>query len=83
MGGYIGCVAREETRSVEAAIMGLLLNFDAGSIWAVEELVSQLSAPRLEVVDGLAELVATGLVHRLGDFVFATRAASSFDRLDL
>jgi methionyl-tRNA formyltransferase len=83
MDGCVGCVAREETRSVEAAIMGLLLNFDAGSIWAVEELVRQLSAPRLEVIDGLAELAAAGLVHRLDDFVFATRAASSFDRLDL
>jgi methionyl-tRNA formyltransferase len=83
MDGCVGCVAREETRSVEAAIMGLLLNFDAGSIWAIEELVRQLSAPRLEVIDGLAELAAGGLVHRLDGFVFATRAASSFDRLDL
>lgn len=83
MDGCMGCVEREDAGSVEAAILGLLLNFDAGSIWAVEELVRQLSAPRLDVFDGLAELVASGLVHRIGDFVFATRAASSFDRLDL
>jgi hypothetical protein len=64
-------------------MLGLLLNVDAGSIWAVDELVRQLSAPRLEVLDGLAELEAAGLIHRLGDFVFASRAASSFDRLEL
>jgi hypothetical protein len=61
----------------------LLLNFEAGSIWAVDEIVRQLSAPQLDVIDGLAELAAAGLVHRLGDFVFATRAASKFDRLEL
>jgi hypothetical protein len=31
----------------------------------------------------LASLRAAGLIHRVGDFVFATRAASSFDRLEL
>jgi hypothetical protein len=69
--------------SAESAILALLLNFDAGSIWAVDELVRQLSAPRLDVLDGIAELEGAGLVHRLGDFVFASRAASSFDRLEL
>lgn len=83
MDGCSGCLAREETGSAESAILALLLNFDAGSIWAVDELVRQLSAPRLEVLDGLAELAGAGLVHRLGDFVFASRAASSFDRLEL
>ena len=83
MNGCVECGEREQANSVEAAILGLLLNFEAGSIWAVEELVRQLSAPRLDVIDGLAELAASGLVHRLGDFAFATRAASSFDRLDL
>jgi hypothetical protein len=78
-----GCVADRDSRSVEAAILGLLLNFEAGSIWAVEELVRQLSAPRLDVIDAISELEAAGLAHRLGDFVFATRAASSFDRLEL
>jgi hypothetical protein len=77
------CLTDTETRSAEAAILGLLLDFEAGSIWAVDEIVRQLSAPQLDVIDGLADLQAAGLVHRLGDFVFATRAASSFDRLEL
>jgi hypothetical protein len=83
MAGHGSCLADDDRRSAESAILGLLLNFDAGSIWAVEEVVRQLSAPRLEVVDGLAELEAGGLIHRIGDFVFASRAASSFDRLGL
>jgi hypothetical protein len=73
----------ERDRQAESAILGLLLNFDAGSLWSVEEVVRQLRAPRLEVMDGLASLRAAGLIHRVGDFVFATRAASGFDRLEL
>jgi hypothetical protein len=82
MDGRGGCVIAEET-GAEGAILGLLLNFQAGSIWSVEEVVRQLSASRLEVIDGLASLQAAGLIHRLSDFVFATRAASSFDQLEL
>jgi len=78
-----GCLTMDAGRQVEGAILGLLLNFEAGSIWAVDELVRQLSAPRVEVIDGLTSLEAAGLIHRLDDFVFATRAASSFDRLEI
>lgn len=83
MNGCAQRLADDQAGMAEAAILGLLLNFEAGSIWAVDELVRQLGATRIEVVDGIAELQAAGLAHRLGDFVFATRAASSFDRLDL
>jgi hypothetical protein len=83
MSGRGSCVMAEQDKQAEGAILGLLLNFEAGSIWSVEELVRQLSASRLEVIDGLASLAAAGLIHRIGDYVFATRAASSFDRLQL
>jgi hypothetical protein len=83
MDGSDGCVATERKGRAEGAILGLLLNFEAGSLWSVEEVVRQLSASRLEVIDGLASLQAAGLIHHVGDFVFATRAASSFDRLEL
>ncbi|HEV7938558.1 MAG TPA: hypothetical protein VGP18_11120 [Solirubrobacteraceae bacterium] len=73
----------EQERQAEGAILGLLLNFEAGSLWSVEELIRQLSASRLEVIDGLASLHAAGLIHRMGDYVFATRAASTFDQLEL
>jgi hypothetical protein len=82
MVGHGSCAVAEQGQA-EGAILGLLLNFDAGSLWSVEEVVRQLSASRLEVIDGLASLRAAGLIHRVGDFVFVTRAASSFDRLEL
>ncbi len=83
MSGRGSCVMQEQGKQAEGAILGLLLNFEAGSLWSVEELVRQLSAPRLDVMDGLASLQAAGLIHRVDEFVFATRAASTFDRLEL
>jgi len=83
MSGRGSCVTAEREQRAEGAILGLLLNFEAGSLWSVEELVRQLSAPRLDVMDGLANLQAAGLIHRVDEFVFATRAASTFDRLEL
>lgn len=83
MSGRGSCVMAGQERQAESAILALLLNFDAGSLWSVEELIGQLSASRLEVIDGLASLQAAGLIHRIDDYVFATRAASTFDRLEL
>jgi hypothetical protein len=83
MSGRGSCVMAEREQQAEGAILGLLLNFEAGSLWSVEEVVRQLSASRLEAIDALASLQAAGLIHRVDDFVFATRTASSFDRLDL
>jgi hypothetical protein len=67
----------------EAAIMGLLLSSKDHGLWSREELVRTLSAPRLDVVDALTGLVASELVHELGEFILASRAARAFDRLDL
>jgi hypothetical protein len=83
MSGRGSCVMEEQGQHAEGAILGLLLNFEAGSLWSVDEVVRQLSASRLDVIDGWASLRAAGLIHRVGDFVFATRAASSFDRLEI
>jgi hypothetical protein len=83
MDGSGSCGTAERQGQVEGAILGLLLNFEAGSLWSAEEVVRQLSASRVDVMDGLASLQAAGLIHRVDEFVFATRAASSFDRLEL
>lgn len=77
------CAMSERSTCSEAGILSLLLDMESGCIWSVEELMRELSAPQLEVLDGLASLEGAGLVHRSGDFVFASRAASRFDRLDL
>jgi hypothetical protein len=77
--------ADEESREpvAQAAIVGLLLGKDHHGLWSKEELVRELSAPRLDVVDAIANLKATGLAHELGDFVMASRAAWHFDQLEL
>ena len=77
--------AAEESREpvAQAAILGLLLSKDHHGVWSADELVRELSAPRLDVTDAIANLKATGLVHELDGFVLASRAAQSFDKLEL
>lgn len=78
-----GSSVAERDGQVEAAILSLLLDFQTGSVWSVEEVVRELSATRLETMDALASLHGAGLLHRCGEFVFASRAASRFDRFDI
>ncbi len=77
--------APEDSRcpSAQAAIIGLLLSKEHHGLWSTEELVRELSAPRLDVTDAIENLKATGLAHELDGFVLASRAAWSFDQLDL
>jgi hypothetical protein len=53
------------------------------SLIEIDELVRELAHPALAqrideplIHDGLRDLVASGLIHRLDDFVFASRAAT-------
>jgi len=77
--------AAEESRepSAQAAIIGLLLSKDYHGVWSKEELVRELSAPRLDVIDAIANLRSAGLAHELDGFVMANRAAWCMDQLDL
>jgi hypothetical protein len=77
------CVTPVQGSCTEAGVLTLLLDIESGCIWSVEELVRELGAPRIEVLDGIAGLEGAGLIHRCGEFVFASRAAARFDRLDL
>lgn len=63
-----------EDAAADAAILTLLLDDDHQHPWAEEELARDIG-DELTVTDSLARLRGTGLVHRLGDFVFPTRAA--------
>jgi hypothetical protein len=57
--------------TVERDILTLL----AGArLWSVDELQREL-ANALAVTDALTRLHRAGLIHRLGEFVFITRAA--------
>ncbi|HMH48474.1 MAG TPA: hypothetical protein VK538_12270 [Solirubrobacteraceae bacterium] len=58
----------------------LLVLFHDPVPWTVEELGRELGDPG-DPVDAVARLAGAGLVHRLGDFVFPTRAARRSDEL--
>jgi hypothetical protein len=62
----------------EKAVLILLL--EDRYPWKVEELTRELNHPT-DALDAIASLAGDGLVHRLGDFVFPTRAARRSDEL--
>jgi hypothetical protein len=62
----------------EKAVLILLL--EDRFPWTVEELTRELN-DRTDAVDAVASLAGDGLVHRLGDFVFPTRALRRSDEL--
>jgi hypothetical protein len=49
-------------------------------LWSIDELAREIG-DRVTAVDAVARVHADGLAHRLGDFVFATRAATCGARL--
>jgi hypothetical protein len=58
-----------------------LLPSNGQCVWSVDELVGEIGR-RLETTDAVAALSAAGLIHRCGEFVFATRAAIRFDGIE-
>jgi hypothetical protein len=69
--------ARADTRR---AVLALLLGPEDQRPWLLREIELEISDPAA-TVDALHQLHGEGLVHRLGEFVFATRAAVSMDRI--
>ena len=65
----------------EKAVLELLL-CDAVP-WTVEEIVREVSCTRVDAVDAVARLVAAGLLHRCGEFVFLTRTARRADEIGI
>ena len=69
------------------SVLELLLDHHPGLL-STEEVMREMTAAseafadRDRIAVALRELVETGLVHRLGAFVFASHAAASFRRLD-
>jgi hypothetical protein len=58
----------------EAAILGLLTDAEVQRPWSVAELEREIGH-HVRAVDAVARLYAAGLIHRVGGFVFASRAA--------
>lgn len=65
---------------IDRAILRLLT--DAPALWSVAEVTSEIGS-ETATTDGLARLAGAGLIHRLDQFVFATRAAFCGQRLAL
>lgn len=63
----------------ERAVLELML--DDRYPWTVDEIASEISDERLDAADAVARLEGSGLAHRLGEFVFPTRAARRADAI--
>jgi len=72
----------EDDEQTEATILTLLLNPKVQRPWAVDEVIREIGRPD-DTTDAIARLHAAGLVHRLDEFVFATRAALRLDQIAL
>ena len=61
-------------------MLSLLVDSEAQRPWSASEMEPEIG-DRVRSADALAALYAVGLIHRLGEFVFATRAAVRAERL--
>ncbi len=76
--------------SFDEALLGLLID-DHPGLWSLAELNRSLTSssqttdggepPTHDTEDAVERLYAAGLIHRVGQFVFATRAAHTAQRL--
>jgi len=64
----------DDDAATDGEIMTTLLVTDAPRLWSVEEIVREVG-DEPAVTDSLNRLHGGGLIHRLGGFVFPTRAA--------
>ncbi len=74
-------VLREESVT-DAGIFERLTRPGEQRPWAMSELVLEIG-DQIEVEDALARLHGAGLVHRCGEFVWATRAALVAEAIEL
>jgi predicted transcriptional regulator len=70
----------DQERHSDREILELLLDHEEQRPWSVEELAREMGE-RIDTLDSLARLRAAGLIHRCGEFVFASRAALVAERL--
>jgi hypothetical protein len=75
----------DPSEALAQAILGLLID-DHPGLWSLAELDRSLTpstAPpaAYRTEDAVEQLYAAGLIHRTGEFVFATRAAHAAQRL--
>jgi hypothetical protein len=66
----------------EATILTLLFDQDHQQPWSIDELIREVGRAD-DTRDAIASLHGSGLLHRIDDFVFTTRAARRLDQIDL
>jgi hypothetical protein len=72
-------LACDEAR-IDWAILNLLIDSDQQRPRAIEELIREHGNQR-DALDGIDRLHGAGLIHRTGEFVFATRAAIRYSQI--
>ena len=70
----------EQDDRIDSAILAMLIHDDSPRPWTVDEVVRE-TGHRNDTTDSLARLYGAGLIHRCGEFVFATRPALRATRL--
>jgi hypothetical protein len=70
----------DEEDATDLAILSMLLANPYCVPWSVDEVAREMG-DRIAAVDGLVNLHGAGLIHRCGEFVWATRAARRGEQL--
>jgi len=68
----------EQDGQIDAAILCLLIDVDATRPWSFDEIAREMG---VNPTDSLNRLYGGGLIHRLGGFAWATRAAVIADEI--
>lgn len=74
-----GKITGREDEATDWAVLASLLN-DRCVLWSIAEVTREIG-DHTEAIDSLRRLHRAGLIHRCGEFVFATRAARRFEDL--
>lgn len=74
--------ANENPGQIEQAIHGLLIYREEQRPWSIHEIELEIG-DSIAVADSIARLKGLGLLHRCGEFVWATRAALAADEIAL
>ena len=85
-----GAMPGDHDSALDQALLDLLVH-DHPGLWSLSELSRSLTSssqtaatgepPTHETEDAIERLYAAGLLHRIGSYVFATRAAHNAQRL--
>lgn len=69
---------------IAGGVLRVLLDDGApGQLWHIDEFCRTLGWTRVTVADAVAHLHRDGLVHRLDQFAFASRAAIRAEAVDI